>query len=146
MATTSPRCPDLATFLLVTVLASASIACASGQPGEDGPVSPELLSLHVEYESWVDAGGEPEEFVPSATLSVVVNDGRVLIDATALDDGERLLAELREIGLTEGSVYRTIVSGWIPIGSITSLDSLRHLRLVRPASRALGAGRRRPSP
>lgn len=146
MATTSSQRPDLATLLLVIVLAPASIACASGQPGEDGPVSPELLSLHMEYEAWVDSGGEPEEFVPSATSAVVVDDARVLIDATALDDGERLLTELREIGLAEGSVYRTVVSGWLPIVSISSLDGLRHLRLVRPALRAMGGGRRRPSP
>lgn len=137
METISPRGPGLENLLLAVLLVTSSAACASGQPGEDALVSSELLTLHVEYEGWVDSGGAADDFVPSAS-SAVVADGRVLIDATALDDGELLLAELREIGLIEGSVYRTVVSGWLPIGSISSLDRLKHARLLRPAVRGMG--------
>lgn len=125
------------TPVLLALQVLATVGCASGQTEPHDPVAPELRALSAEFHKHIAAGHAPADFTPS-TGPAAVRDGLVLIDATAYRDGEQLLRELRGLGLTEGSAYGRIASGWLPIGAVLDLGRLEHLRLARLAQRGTG--------
>jgi hypothetical protein len=61
---------------------------------------------------------------------VQLDNGKILIDATAASDGAQLFADLERLGLGRGAHYGAVVSGWIPLGKLeqaVALDSLRSI-------------------
>ncbi|HVO01974.1 MAG TPA: S8 family serine peptidase, partial [Candidatus Cybelea sp.] len=65
-------------------------------------------------------------------------DGFVTIDATAKDgDGAALLTELETLGLTAGSSFGAMASGFLPVAEIAALAGLADLRF---AQESLAAG------
>jgi subtilisin family serine protease len=62
--------------------------------------------------------------VPFAPL---VDDKHIVIDAVAKEDGQQLYADLLELGLTNGSTYRNIVSGLFPVSELRFLNNTNSL-------------------
>jgi PKD repeat protein len=84
-----------------------------------------LLKLHLEFaEHERTTPGAP--FRPRNRLLRVVR-GRVLIDARAAMDSERLLSDLNRLGLHNGSRFGDVVSGWLPIGVLRRAAALASL-------------------
>ena len=64
----------------------------------------------------------------------------VTIDATASGDGKVLLADLQALGLVDGTAFRRMVSGRLPVGALTAASNLASLKFLRPAEPATGVG------
>ncbi|MGQ0701131.1 MAG: Ig-like domain-containing protein [Panacagrimonas sp.] len=75
-----------------------------------------------------------------ATRAVQTSGERVLIDATAVADGAKLLVALRALGLQRGSVFNRRVSGWLPITALPAVGSLANLRFARASYAATRTG------
>lgn len=63
--------------------------------------------------------------------------GRVLIDATAVEDGGVLLQDLRRLGLVDGVSFANAVSGMIPVASIERAVGLQSLRSISASLRPI---------
>jgi hypothetical protein len=90
-------------------------------------VDPDLVVLIEEYRQQ----GRSDPFTPGNPLLRLV-DGRVLIDAVAIDDATVLLADLEGIGLQKGAAFGRIVSGQLPINAIDNLANLESLHSIQP--------------
>ncbi|MCB1808605.1 MAG: S8 family serine peptidase, partial [Candidatus Competibacteraceae bacterium] len=64
----------------------------------------------------------------SGRLSIVADS--VLIDFYAAEDANALLADLVPLGLKNYEVYRAVVSGYLPLSSISSLQTLDTLKFA----------------
>jgi PKD repeat protein len=70
------------------------------------------------------------------------NQGKILIDAKATDDGAALLNDLQKLGLRDGSHYGEVVSGLLPVAAIrqaAALGSLRSIHATPPPIRNTGS-------
>jgi hypothetical protein len=65
---------------------------------------------------------------------------RVAIDATAADDVDDLTVELIGLGMVDAVAFGRIVSGHLPISSISKLATLKSLRFARPAAAITNVG------
>ncbi|NEQ79458.1 MAG: S8 family serine peptidase [Moorea sp. SIO2I5] len=70
-----------------------------------------------------------------------VNNGYVVIDAVSVGNTTgnttTLLKDLEELGLQQGSMYGSVVSGVLPIEAIDEMASLESLNFARPAYRPI---------
>jgi PKD repeat protein len=71
-------------------------------------------------------------FVPSDRF-LPFSAGNVLVEARATADGAQLLNDLRQLGLTGGSRYGELVSGYIPVAAIEDAAALTSLRSISAA-------------
>ena len=109
--------------------------------GKDGPLAKigyDLAHVYFAYrahrEQRQTPAGSPAFEPPGGAR---VTEGRVLIDATASQSGDRLKADLDALGLAGGTAAGPVVSGRLPIGALPEaarLGSLRSMRPSRPAS------------
>ncbi|MEA2826310.1 MAG: hypothetical protein QOG43_749 [Actinomycetota bacterium] len=76
----------------------------------------------------------------SATRSRTVIPTLITVDATASGDAKVLLADLQGLGLVDGTAFRRMVSGRLPVGALTAASNLASLQFLRPAEAAAGAG------
>ena len=104
--------------------------------GKDGPMARigyDLAHLYFAYRAYREA--------PSGTFEppgqARVDEGRVLIDATASENGDLLRADLDRLGLEGGATAGPVVGGRLPIEALpdaSQLESLRSMRPSRPAT------------
>ena len=91
----------------------------------------DLASLYEEYQAYVDEKSTDEGFAPSNQF-LRVSSNRVLIEAVALEDGERLESDLKELGMEGTAHYGRMVSGQLPVGAIEKVGGLANLKSARP--------------
>ncbi len=127
--------------LSLTVLVQTGAAedkIINGRTISSSGVSDDLLVLHDEYVAYMQSS-PTSAFAPSAADMPIRGD-RVVIDAAATGDAMSLLASLQALGLQGGAVYGRMVSGELPIESISKLEGVYGLTLIRPAYAAVGVG------
>jgi subtilisin family serine protease len=96
-------------------------------------VSHDLAALLTEYQAFqAQAQGADVSFAATNIFMPLRNE-LVVIDATSSGDPNILLADLQALGLQKGAVASYLVSGLLPINSISSLPTLDSLRFVNPA-------------
>lgn len=126
--------------LFVLVIVAMLHACASAQTpvspvpmeGKVPGVAATLLDVYREFRDHVDGGGDARSFRP-AQAGVTVIAGRIIVDASAIDDAAELKRELELVDCTQAATAGNTVSCHLPIASIPELQGLRSLRFVRPA-------------
>jgi hypothetical protein len=80
--------------------------------------------------------GRPPLFT-SDIPRVQLENGKILIDATAVSDGAQLFADLKRLGLSGGAHSGAVVSGWIPLGKLEQAVALGSLRSVSASLRPI---------
>ncbi|MEL6195056.1 MAG: S8 family serine peptidase, partial [Bacteroidota bacterium] len=58
-------------------------------------------------------------------------EGNVLIDASSTTTGKELLAALEAVGLKNGSSFKRVVSGYIPVSALEELSEINELKFAR---------------
>jgi hypothetical protein len=94
-----------------------------------------LAEALAEYIGHVDAA-KSTTFRPSNKFLQVVA-GKILIDARATQDGNVLLSDLMNLGLTNGSQYGEVVSGLLPFAALESALALPSLRSMSASPRPI---------
>ncbi|MDG4597210.1 MAG: S8 family serine peptidase [Candidatus Contendobacter sp.] len=105
-------------------------------------VSSDLVALYYEHLNYQQRGGFQtlrQPFASTNQLARLVEE-RVVIDAVAQQDAKKLLADLEALGLRNGVAFGRIVSGQLPINTITTMAHLNSLNFVRPAYAMTNAG------
>ena len=128
-------------FISLLVFGDPAVAAESAVPAQHRPghmllhkargmakASSALARVHAEYRMHVDQG-RTTAFMPSDEF-LQFSAGRVVIDARATDDGAKLLFDLRQVGLTNGSRYGDVVSGLLPVAAIERAVGLTSLRSI----------------
>ncbi len=129
------------------VLADTAVP-ARQQPGQQGLYKAAQLSkagtalaqAFAEYRAHLNRAS-PAAFAPGNRF-LPYRAGRVLVEARASADGPQLLADLRRLGLTGGSQYGRLVSGYLPLAVVdraVALDSLRSISAAIAPVRSAGA-------
>lgn len=107
--------------------------------GKDGPLAKAGLDLLLLYHQHrtrpgggraLSAADEPGE---TARGDLQVQNGRVVIDATAAGDVAALAADLDSLGMTDVAAAGGLVSGRFPIAKIPALARLATLRGATPS-------------
>jgi PKD repeat protein len=121
----------------VAPAATADIAWPAQQhPGQKGlyraaqmsKASSSLARVFAEYRAHLNQGNKAA-FAPSDQF-LQFSAGRVVIDARAIDHGGRLLDDLKQLGLLNGSRYGQVVSGLLPVAAIDKAVALASLRSI----------------
>ncbi len=103
-----------------------------------------LSTLYVEYRDyWTTATAAlrtAEPFRSRRTLSQVTSDGRVVVDAVAVDDAEQLAADLDALGAEVSAIAGRMVSARLPIDRIPDLEGVPSLAFARPAVALTNSG------
>lgn len=112
----------LAAFALLTAAACAVPPQeASVSPTIDSAkVSPSLLALYDAHRT-AEAQRAPEEPVPT---------NYVRVEAMAEREPEALLANLSELGLTEGAQAGVVINGRLPVAALPEASHLPRLRYI----------------
>ena len=98
-----------------------------------GNVSVELLNLYEEYREFLaDEGHGGREFSTAQQALVIIED-RVVIDATAQGDPDRLRQALAGLGGVKLAAAQNLVSCQLPILAIPKLQDLDSLKFARPS-------------
>lgn len=101
------------------------------QSGEN--VAVELLNLYEEYREFLaDEDHDRREFRTVQNAITIIED-RVVIDATARGDAERLRQDLAGIGGVNLAAAQNLVSCQLPILAIRQLHTLDSLKFARPS-------------
>lgn len=135
-----------ATVLLCVVLLvlggfpSQSVMAQGGiSDVKDRKIDNTLAQLEAEY-----LGYAQNNFVGGFSTSVSglmmnANNG-VAIDAASSTSGSALLSDLQALGLTNGAVAGRVVSGYLPVSAISSLDSVPSLQFAMASRYQLNVG------
>ena len=99
-------------------------------------VGSDLAGVFAEYNAHLRNGGSPSTFEPTNFL-LQVQDGQIAIDAVASGDANTLLADLTALGLQQGVVFESVVSGLLPIQAIDEAAVLDSLAFANPAYRPI---------
>lgn len=134
-----------ATVLLMASSASFAVEVTVTGPGLGAPGTPPNLGGKGEG-PWAKAGSTLRRVVAahsahqrtsggapfeSGIPAVRVSNGLILIDAFAADgDGAALLAALRDLGLENGTAFRHVVSGFMPLRQLDKAVELGSLRTI----------------
>ncbi len=123
--------------LLVEQLEARNLLCYGFSPTIDPPpdsyrsekVSDYVGQVAYEFEQWLS---EPiiRDFRPT-NCEAVVRDGRMLVEAIAMDSGADLAGELTAIDAEVVGSYEWLVSAWVPLVRLTDLKALQELRFVK---------------
>jgi hypothetical protein len=68
--------------------------------------------------------------IKSTNSFLRIRQGKILVDAVAVDDSEVLLQDLGRLGLRKGSRYGFIVSGQLPLAVLEKAAALKSLRYI----------------
>ena len=144
-------CGRLTGCLLMLLAANSMQAQIKGNPqmkkapsGQEGiqksasPLSSDLISL---YESRVFQAQvrRPKPILPNDGLNkfIQIVDDKVLLDVTIKGDEQKAKSELRKLGFNIKASYGPIISGSLPITSLSRLESSPSLKFARPAYKPL---------
>ena len=100
----------------------------------DGP----LLKVYLEFEHHQQTA-PGSSFRPRNSF-LRMSRGRILIDAHAASSSKGLLTDLNRLGLSEGSRFGDVVSGWLPIGALRQAASLGSVRALSASIPITNAG------
>jgi Subtilase family len=124
-------CSLLTGLLLICLAVDAQTPPPTAKP--ETKLGKRLTKLATAYQ-------QNSQFVLSATdnklLTVNQTTGRVLVNAIAETDTTALQAELRKAGAEVVSSYGRIVTAWVSLSLLPSLDKLNNCRSIQPAYRA----------
>lgn len=162
-----PFCPNLLATLGL-LIASWGLAPVQAQPLTLPELSIRGTSPDIARQAVRDVAMAPmpEKHAPAATLSfhlallhrhaqrkglnrvaaladhlpVHLVQGRVLVDAIAVDDADALRADLEALGLEHGAVAGSVVSGALPIARLAAAAELPSLRFLGPSYAVSGTG------
>ena len=112
-------------------LMSASITVQAQNPGAVRAVSKEAKIAPSLYQVMQSNGPQAPVFLDGVTVETnqVFKDGKIAIEAVANDgDGERLLNQLKALGLTDGVAYKAKIFGYLPVDRIEQLKNVSSLR------------------
>ena len=110
--------------------------------GKDGPLAKmgfDLALLYREHEAFLRREA-PGPFIAAQMPLAQVSDDHVLVDVTASGDAAALQSALEALGLTNGTHYGPVVSGWLPITAIPSAAALNNLRFARLSAAMTSVG------
>ena len=133
------------TILIILLTFGAEMAAADSavpaqqRPGQHGlfkaaqmsKASTPLVRVLSEYRAHVNQGRRTD-FKPSNRF-LLFTAGRVLIDSRATADGAALLDDLNRLGLLNGTLYKDLVSGLLPVAAIDQAVALASLRSISAA-------------
>jgi hypothetical protein len=97
-----------------------------------------LLALASSFQTY-QKQGLPTPFQPPIPMVRVV-EGRVVVDAVAIDDGGTLRSALEALGLQHAASYGKMVSGQLPLAAVPQLEALGELKFIQPSYMAAGVG------
>lgn len=103
---------------------------------KDTKVSQVLWGLHQAHQQ-VSRGGSWKEYCEQQGFNqtLILVEEKVVIEATAEQDGELLKSTLEKLGLEQASAFGRMVSGLFPISRIDQLEEVSGLRFVRTSYR-----------
>lgn len=123
--------------LLVEQLEARDLLCQGFPPAFYPPpdsyrsanVSDYVAQVAYEFDLWLS---EPiiRDFRPT-NCEAVVRDGRMLVEAIAVDSGAELVGELTAIDAVVVGSYEWLVSAWVPLVRLTNLKDLQELRFAK---------------
>jgi hypothetical protein len=125
-------------------LTSLNRSVTSENLSTDSPspyISQDLQTLQATYlaDPQIDAdSSEDDQSLENHSL-LQVHDNYVVVEAiaTSLDTVDDLFADLQILGLQQGDQYGQIISGLLPIASLSQLPHGDRLKFVRPAYRPM---------
>jgi len=94
-------------------------------------IVPALTGLEAEFGIFQNGGGNPGNFQPTNPL-LQVSNGRIIIDIVSLGDPNTLLPGLQALGLQNSAVFGSVISGSLPIGAISQVETLSGVVFVQP--------------
>lgn len=108
----------------------------------DSPrIDARLFQLEASDEKALDPASKslPSKSAPIANGTITqtgltVRNGRVRIDAVAIDDGVALHSEFLAMGMQQITVNGRNVSGDLPLSAMQQLSAMKNLRFARPAT------------
>jgi len=146
-----PGTTVVASVILAGVLLASCSSCTSNSPEptqtplkqatvqqapvqrQSGNVAVELLNLYEEYREFLaDEGHDRREFQTVQSAIAIIED-RVVIDATARGDADRLWQDLADIGGINLAAAQSVVSCQLPILAVPQLQNLDSLKFARPS-------------
>lgn len=103
--------------------------------GKDGPLAKAGLDLLLLYhrQRTRPGVGRAHSSADESGSGLQIQDGRVVIDATAAGDVAALAADLDSLGMTDVASAGGLVSGQFPIAKVPALARLATLRGVTPS-------------
>jgi Subtilase family/FG-GAP-like repeat len=113
----------------------------NSQTRKDGPIAKlprSLVALHQQFTTHVGLSSALT-FNANDPLVRLVED-RVVVDAVASDDVNLLKSELEALGMQQAVAFGRIVSGQLPISSLTAAAGLASLRFAQPSAAVTNAG------
>ena len=129
----------MAALLNLSCAADDSNGVATSEPPQStANIGFQLLTLHSQYEKFVEAGNDPAQFSVDERKAQIV-DGRVLVELVATENAEDLAAQVRELSADHVAVAGRRVSCFLPLERISELSTMPGLhsaRLSIAASRA----------
>ena len=114
---------------------------ANSQTRKDGPMaklSPSLVALYQQFTTHV-AQSSALAFKSNDPLVRLVEE-RVAVDAVASDDVSVLKSELEALGMQQAVAFGRIVSGQLPIFSLTAAAGLPSLRFAQSSAAVTNVG------
>ncbi len=132
--------PSTAVIVVFLTLLAACLSAATGGPDRETPdtkstgkIGSVLTDLENQYFEHLESGRSIQEFTVDGAATQIQN-GYVLIDATASRDASELSDDLRILGAIHISTFGILVSCYFPIERISSLSEIESLRFVRPSA------------
>lgn len=123
--------------LFVEQLEARNLLCYGFSPTSEPPpdsyrlekVSDYVAQVAYELDQWLS---EPiiRDFRPT-NCEAVVRDGRMLVEAIAMDSGSVLVGELTAIDAVVVGSYEWLVSAWVPLVRLTDMRDLQELRFAK---------------
>ena len=97
----------------------------------DAKLRPALIELEAEYLTSLRQGKTRSQFTSLQSI-IMLDSGKVRIQATATSDANILIADLVKLGATEVDKFGRIVNAWLPIENVSRLAALKSLKFVKP--------------
>ncbi|HMS69924.1 MAG TPA: S8 family serine peptidase, partial [Saprospiraceae bacterium] len=97
----------------------------------DAKLRPALIELEAEYLTALRQGKTRSQFTSRQSI-MMLDGGKVRIQATATSDANILIADLVKLGATEVDKFGRIVNAWLPIENVSRLAALKSLKFVKP--------------
>lgn len=118
--------------VLAVVFFSNCTQTREDKPSTYAKIGPELSSLYKQYSDALTS--HPAAPFRSTNPLVRIIEDRVVIDAVASGDVDKLKADLVSLGMEHAVTFGRIVSGQLPIAAIPDLARLPSLNFARAAA------------
>ena len=123
----------------IEILESRILLDGEGAIIDAGKLDVLLSQLERQFDDFVTDGRVTNEF-RTANGFQQINNATVVVDAIAHDDPAMLLAQLKKLGAQDATSFGQVVSGSIPLESLSSLRDQAELRFARSAQAVTNIG------